>query len=267
MEKRILIVDDDAINREFFDVMLTKLGFQVIVASDGEEALHEVQTARPDLIITDNIMPKVNGWELTKTIKQAPEYEDYRDIPIIMFSALDNIEDKIEGLELGVEDYITKPFNFSEVLARIRAVLRTHEMAHQIMAREQRLSLVESLNRSLVFFTSHLRRPVLDLLESAGRLDCNEADGVRIFLRKVREEAESALAALDGLEDQIDELRNRDDEIRARELSLADLEAKYKRNFERHHQNWSILSSVETADGATNRATDSTGEQAAEGPA
>ena len=241
MEKTILIVDDEAINREFFDVMLTKLGFRVLAASNGEEALDNIRSIRPDLIITDNLMPKMSGWELTATIKQAPEFENCRDVPIIMFSALDNVEDKIEGLELGVEDYITKPFNFSEVLARIRAVLRTHEMAHQIVAREQRLSLIESLNRSLVFFTSHLRRPVLDVIESADKLDCTDTENVELFLRQVHEESEATLAALDGLEDQIDELRNRHDEIRARELSLTDLEEKYRRNFERHHQNWSSV--------------------------
>ena len=121
---RILIVDDEPINLDFFEVMLTKLGFEVEKAEDGEEALDKVKSFRPDLLILDNIMPKLSGWTVTRLLKSHEDYQDFSDIPIIMFSAMDKVEDKIEGFELGVDDYITKPFNFSEVLARIRAVLR-----------------------------------------------------------------------------------------------------------------------------------------------
>ncbi|MDR0475790.1 MAG: response regulator [Treponema sp.] len=144
--KKILIIDDEAINLEFFDLMLSKLGFIVEKASDGKEGLEKVKKIFPDLIIMDNIMPKMTGWELTKNLKND---EKYRSIPIIMLSALDDVKDKVEGFELGVEDYITKPFNFTEVLARIRAVLRTHELFAQIVARESRLSLAELMNADI----------------------------------------------------------------------------------------------------------------------
>jgi DNA-binding response OmpR family regulator len=121
---RILIVDDEPINLEFFDVMLSRLGFEIEKASDGEEALLKIQETNPDLIILDNIMPRLSGWEVAKKLKQDKEYRKHRQTPIIMFSAMDEVKDKIEGFELGVDDYITKPFNFSEVLARIRAVQR-----------------------------------------------------------------------------------------------------------------------------------------------
>ena len=127
-KKRILIVDDEQINLEFFDVMLSKLGFEVRKAEDGLEALEVIRKHRPDLIILDNVMPRLSGWEVTRMLKTESEYAEYADIPIIMFSAMDDVKDKIEGLELGADDYITKPFNFAEVLARIRAVLRTHEL-------------------------------------------------------------------------------------------------------------------------------------------
>ena len=104
--------------------MLSKLGFIVEKAENGEEALERIKQNKPDLIVLDNIMPGLTGWEVTKKLKSDDEYAAYSDVPIIMFSAMDSEEDKIEGFELGVEDYITKPFNFSEVLARIRAVFR-----------------------------------------------------------------------------------------------------------------------------------------------
>jgi DNA-binding response OmpR family regulator len=142
-QKKILIVDDEQLNLEFFEVMLSKLGFTVEKANDGLEALEKVKRFLPDLILLDNIMPRMSGWEVTKTLKADPKF---RDLPVVMFSALDDVKDKLEGYELGVEDYITKPFNFSEVLARIRVVLRNRELFAQIAVREERLSLAESLN-------------------------------------------------------------------------------------------------------------------------
>jgi len=122
--RKILVADDDEMSVEFFDVMLSKLGFIVQRAGDGVEALEKVRQFKPDLILLDNIMPRMSGWELTRLLKGDPLYQD---IPIIMFSALDDVKDKVDALELGVDDYITKPFNFSEVLARVRAALRRSE--------------------------------------------------------------------------------------------------------------------------------------------
>ncbi|MHB9291784.1 putative Regulator of RpoS [Hollandina sp. SP2] len=141
--KKILIVDDEIINLEFFEVMLTKLGFIVEKAVDGVEALEKAGRFYPDLIILDNIMPRMSGWECTKILKADPRF---REIPIIMLSALDDVKDKVEGFELGVDDYITKPFNFSEVLARIRALLRNREAVAYIRMRESYLSRVEALS-------------------------------------------------------------------------------------------------------------------------
>jgi len=159
--KKILIVDDETINLDFFEVMLSKLGFAVEKATDGKEALDKVKRFIPDLILLDNIMPNMTGWEVTKILKSDPKY---KDIPIIMFSALDDVKDKIEGFELGVDDYITKPYNFSEVLARIRAVLRNRELYAQIVVRESRLSLAEELS-------SDIKNNLLSFVKNIDELD------------------------------------------------------------------------------------------------
>ncbi|MFP3089153.1 response regulator [Treponema sp. TIM-1] len=159
--KKILIVDDEQINLEFFEVMLSKLGFIVEKASDGVEALEKVKRFYPDLILLDNIMPRMSGWEVTKTLKNDPKF---REIPIIMFSALDDVKDKVEGFALGIDDYITKPYNFSEVLARIRAVLRNRELFGQIVVRESRLNLAEE-------FSLSIKKDVADFVKSMDELD------------------------------------------------------------------------------------------------
>ncbi|MDR0290493.1 MAG: response regulator [Treponema sp.] len=145
-QNKILVVDDDPINRDFFQLMLSKLGFVVEEASDGVDALERLKNFKANLILLDNIMPRMSGFDLTKLLK---EDENYREIPIIMFSALDDVKDKLTGFELGVDDYITKPFNFTEVLARIKATLRNRELFAQIAVRESRLNLAEILNRDI----------------------------------------------------------------------------------------------------------------------
>ncbi|MCL2190914.1 MAG: response regulator [Treponema sp.] len=161
---KILIVDDDPVNLDFFQLMLSKLGFAVGEATDGLDALEKLKEFHPDIILLDNIMPRMSGWELTKTLKEDPKY---RDIPIIMFSALDDVKDKLAGFELGVDDYITKPFNFSEVLARIKSILRTRELFAQVAMRESRLSLAEELNRDMRQTLSDFARGIDDLEKGA----------------------------------------------------------------------------------------------------
>jgi DNA-binding response OmpR family regulator len=161
IQKKILIADDEAINLEFFDLMLSKLGFLVEKAADGVEAMEKVTQFLPDLILLDTIMPRMSGWELTRILKGNPRY---REIPVIMFSALDDVKDKVEGFELGADDYITKPYNFSEVLARIRAVLRTRDLLSRIVVQESRLRVAETL-------TSDMKADMADFMRAVDALD------------------------------------------------------------------------------------------------
>ncbi len=227
---RILIVDDEPINLEFFDVMLSKLGFQIEKAVDGEEALEKVQACNPDLIILDNVMPKLSGWEVTRMLKHDPEYRRYRNTPIIMFSAMNEVKDRIEGFEQGVDDYITKPFNFSEVLARIRAVLRSRELSRQLLRREKRIAVVESLNNSLMFFTQHIKKPISELLALAEKLDGAQAEDVEKLLEMLRKEGREILASLRGLEEEVSDLQGKGEKLKKGDLSLDDLERKLRKN-------------------------------------
>lgn len=229
---KILIVDDEPINLDFFEVMLTKLGFEVEMAQDGEEALERVMAFRPDLVILDNIMPKLTGWEVTKIIKTDEEYNEVRSTPVIMFSAMDDVKDKVEGFELGIEDYITKPFNFSEVLARIRAVLRHRELEKQVVQKERHIAEVESLSQSLLYFTEHLKDPVEALLENAKKIDKSRPKEIDEFVQHVVSECEQVLAALGGLNDEIQELKQNIDQKPAKSNKiLKELEEKFQRQF------------------------------------
>jgi len=229
---KILIVDDEPINLDFFEVMLTKLGFEVDMAHDGEEALDKIMAFRPDLVVLDNIMPKLTGWEVTKIIKNDEEYAEVHNTPIIMFSAMDDVKDKVEGFELGIEDYITKPFNFSEVLARIRAVLKHRELEKQVVKKERHIAEIESLSQSLLYFTDHLKGPVETLLASARNLDKTDPKEIDKFVKHVIRECEQVIAALGGLKDEVHELKqNIDDKQVVSGKILKDLEEKFKKQF------------------------------------
>jgi DNA-binding response OmpR family regulator len=210
-KKRILIVDDEQINLDFFDVMLSKLGFAVFKAENGQEALESVRKVKPDLIILDNVMPKLTGWEVTKILKSSEEYAEFADIPIIMFSALDDVKDKVEGLELGADDYITKPFNFAEVLARIRAVLRAHDLIKQIENRERRLSLGERAVHEISAIAVELRAMLGEANSS-----CGDRDAVSRL-------ADDGLKRLDELDRTIETLRQESAKLRQESADLAAL--------------------------------------------
>jgi len=121
MEKKILLVEDEKTLAKALKFNLEKEGFKVSTAFDGEEALELFTKERPDLIILDLMLPKIDGFELCRRLRRSS------DVPIIMLTARDEDIDKILGLELGADDYMTKPFNTRELLARIKAILRRTE--------------------------------------------------------------------------------------------------------------------------------------------
>ncbi len=118
---RILVVDDDREIARLLRSYLEQAGYSVLVAHRGEEALHALRRERPDLLLLDLMLPDLDGWDLTRHIRAD---EDLAALPIIMITARVEDTDKILGLELGADDYITKPFNPREVVARVRAMLR-----------------------------------------------------------------------------------------------------------------------------------------------
>ena len=118
MAKKILVVDDEKPISDIIKFNLEKEGYEVVVAYDGEAALEQVEAENPDLIILDLMLPKIDGLEVAKRVRAK------HTMPIIMVTAKDSELDKVLGLELGADDYVTKPFNPLEVMARVKSLLR-----------------------------------------------------------------------------------------------------------------------------------------------
>jgi two-component system, cell cycle response regulator len=133
---RILVVDDHQDNVELLRARLESWGYAVDTAADGIEALQAVEASPPDLILLDVMMPNVDGNEVARRVKQNPSLPF---IPIIMQTALDSTESKVEGLEAGADDYITKPIEFAELKARLRSMLRIKRLQEELEERERQL--------------------------------------------------------------------------------------------------------------------------------
>jgi two-component system OmpR family response regulator len=132
---RVLVVDDEASITDFISLGLRHEGFDVRTAADGRAALRVVDDFKPQLVILDLMMPRMDGWELCRALSGE------RNRGIIILSARDETGDRIEGLELGADDYLVKPFEFGELLARVRAVLRRRQPDLQRTVRAGDLSI------------------------------------------------------------------------------------------------------------------------------
>ncbi len=120
--QRLLIADDDNEIRELLEFDLSHSGYEVETAKDGEEALHKALTSHYDLILLDVMMPKMNGFDVCKHIRNSKP-----EIPILMLTAKGTINDKTQGFDSGADDYIGKPFDIQEVLLRVRALVRRNQ--------------------------------------------------------------------------------------------------------------------------------------------
>ena len=118
---KILVVEDEPNQVELIEFNLNSEGYEVVVARDGEEALNLAEEENPDLILLDWMLPKVSGIEVCRQLRRS---KMTREIPIVMLTARSEESDKIRGLDIGADDYITKPYSIKELLARVRAAMR-----------------------------------------------------------------------------------------------------------------------------------------------
>jgi DNA-binding response OmpR family regulator len=118
--KRILVAEDDPVTRRFVVSLLTERGYEVLVAEDGEHAIATATTARPDLIVSDLVMPYRDGFEVLRAIRTD---ERLKNIPVLILSMRDHEEDIVRGFEQGADEYIVKPFNAREFVSRVRKLL------------------------------------------------------------------------------------------------------------------------------------------------
>jgi len=140
---KILVVDDLPVNIKLQKTYLSTVGYEVIDARDGLEALEKVRTEKPDLILLDVMMPKMNGFQVCQQLRNG---KNTHFIPIIMVTALNEMEDKIKGIEAGADDFICKPYNKLELLARVKSLLRIKHLHNKL---EEKVKELEEAHEQL----------------------------------------------------------------------------------------------------------------------
>lgn len=140
-QSKVLVVDDIPLNRKLQKTYLESVGYQVIMAHDGVEALQRIGEDSPDLILLDIMMPKMNGFQVCRRLKNN---DSTRFIPIILVTALNELEDKVKGIEAGADDFISKPFHKLELLARVKSLLRIKHLHDELELKIKELEVAQS---------------------------------------------------------------------------------------------------------------------------
>ncbi len=203
----ILVVDDEPHARQLLQVNLASAGYRVLTAQDGQEALEIVRRELPDLVILDLMLPKMDGYTVCRRIRS------FSNVPVIMLTARSSQVDLIHGFEVGADDYLTKPFDMTELLMRVQAVLRrskwsedTHVQKrfkvgpieidfarHQVAVDGEPVKLTPTEYRLLAYLASHPNRVILhrELLRAVwGPEYGDETEYLRVYMRYLRQKLE-----------------------------------------------------------------------------
>ncbi|GLO60413.1 DNA-binding response regulator [Vibrio sp. MACH09] len=167
-KKRILVVDDDQEIRELLDEYLTRAGYTVVLASEGEEMKRHLLEGEPDLILLDVMLPGEDGFSLCQYIRRSS------NVPIIMLTAVSDETDQIVGLEIGADDYVAKPFSPRQLTARIKAMLRRTRAVEVPKAKPQRITFSN--------WTLHVRTHTLTDIDTGNEIELSGKDFTLLML-------------------------------------------------------------------------------------
>ncbi len=223
----VLVVDDEMKNIQVVGSLLLKHGHEVIAATSGADALAKLETAHPDLILLDVMMPGMTGFELCRRLQESPEH---RDIPVVFLSAATDKNFVVEALEAGAVDYVTKPFHSAELLSRVRL------HANWTKANRQLAEMIREKNRFLEIVAHDLKNPLSGIQFAATVMAENDglpAEARSQLVGNIRESADRAFEIIANLLE-IRGLEQAKASIVTERLCLREHAAKAMRSFEQH---------------------------------
>jgi putative two-component system response regulator len=171
---RVLVVDDDQLNAKLFEAQLVSMGYEVMRASSGPEALAAAQQTEFDIVLLDVMMPGMSGYEVCRRLKSM---ESTHAVPVVMVTALEDLESKVKGIQAGADDFLTKPVSREELAARTRSLVHMHQLSRSLVSIENALfSLANAVEAKDNYTLGHTQRVATLAVALGGKLGLNEED-------------------------------------------------------------------------------------------
>ena len=170
----MLVVDDDQLNAKLFEAQLLPMGYEVIRASSGPEALAAAQGTEVDIVLLDVMMPGMSGYEVCRRLKSM---DSTRTVPVVMVTALEDLESKVKGIQAGADDFLTKPVSREELAARTRSLVHMHTLSRSLVSIENALfSLANAVEAKDNYTLGHTQRVATLAVALGGKLGLGEGD-------------------------------------------------------------------------------------------
>jgi len=179
--QKLLLVDDEPDILESLEAMLSSKGYKIVTARNGEECLALMEKERPDLVLLDIMMPRLDGFEVCRRIKDSPATAN---VPVLLLTAMRETSDKVKGLDAGADDFISKPFKDAEVHARVRAFLRTKRLHDELEENYKKLKELENLRDSLTHMIIHDLKSPLSIVIGNVEIAQDIAGGKNLYAGK-----------------------------------------------------------------------------------
>jgi len=200
----ILIVDDEPLALDIAEMSLQRHGYKTATARNGEEGWAKVLDLAPSMVLLDITMPDIDGFEVFERIRSHPATEA---LPVIFVTARDDLDHKVKGLELGAIDYITKPYNPNELVARVRTTLRLQRLEREARAREreeERRRVVETL---LITLSHYINNAIAAIQGHVAITPPDNPDMVKVMMRVIKRQGKVVTTTLDAIEEMLEELQ------------------------------------------------------------
>jgi DNA-binding response OmpR family regulator len=217
----ILIVDDEANVQEVLATKLTRAGYEVGIAGDGEEALQQIARRLPDILLLDIKMPVYDGWEICRRLRAE---ENTKALPILMITAYGGTDYIVKGIEIGADDYITKPFDMEEVLVRVRALLRMKKLEKALREKETHLARVQTIGQVLVTLAHHINNSLAIISGRAQTMQPGNPDQVAKLIDACLSQTRKISAVLESLKATATQMKINTRDYAGIENAMLDLE-------------------------------------------
>jgi CheY-like chemotaxis protein len=225
----LMVVDDDSLVQEVLQAKLERAGYRVCVLPDGDSALQAIAENLPDLLILDINMPGLDGFEVCRRLRSD---ERTRAMPILMLTAYGGLDHIVKGLEIGADDYMTKPFEFEELLVRIKSLLRMRWIERELREKETHLARIETMGQLLVTIAHYVNNSLAVISGRAQAVKKGDAESVAKLKKACLRETRRIEAVIKSLEAMAKQMKVSTTSYAGVENAMLDIEGDIEKRLE-----------------------------------